>query len=308
MPAGSQFDVLGLGAVAVDDLLYVNRYPEPDTKVPLQRQQRQCGGLAGAALITAARLGFQCAYAGVLGEDELSEFVAATLKAEGVDLTHLIRQDDARPFHSTIIVDMGRKTRTIFFGTDGVVGADPELPCADVIRSTRVLLVDHVGIDGMIRAARIARESGINIVADCERSKSARMSELLELVNHLIVPHQFACEVTAEREPARAVQALWNDGRDTVIVTAGPRGCWYMTGPDGDCVGHQSAFEVEVVDTTGCGDVFHGAYASALLMGLEPLDRIRFASATAAIKATRGNGEKGIPDRSAVEEFLQDRA
>jgi len=67
---------------------------------------------------------------------------------------------------------------------------------------------------------------------------------------------------------------------------------------------YQPAYRVQVMDTTGCGDVFHGAYASALVRGLELPERIRFASAAAALKATQPGGQAGIPSRAAVEEFL----
>ena len=114
MSALPRFDVLGLGAVAVDDLLYVDQYPPPEGKVQVLDRQRQCGGLTGTALVAAARLGSRCAYAGVLGDDELSHFVIDSLAREGVELAYRAERADARPAHSTIIVDRLRGTRTIF--------------------------------------------------------------------------------------------------------------------------------------------------------------------------------------------------
>ena len=303
----SRIDILGLGAVAVDDLLCVDHFPEADQKVHVRRRERQCGGLAGTALTAAARLGSKCAYGGVLGEDELSEFVASTLMAEGVDISHLVRQKGARPFHSTIIVDMARQTRNIFVEAEGVIGASCDSPSPEVIFSTRVLLVDHVGLNGMIRAAKIAREAGIPVVGDFERGGPSRLAELIKLTDHVIVPLEFASEITGESDPVNGVRAIWDNNRDTVVITAGDRGCWYMDGSEGDGVRHQPAFGVEVVDATGCGDVFHGAYASALVRGLDTLERIRFASAAAAIKATRLGGQVGMPHRDAVEKFLEDK-
>src|SRR5881398_3181423 len=107
-------DVLGLGAVAIDDLLFVDTYPPPDAKVRVHRRERQGGGLTATALVAAARLGARCAYAGVLGEDELSEFVRQRLQVEGVDVSLVRRRSDARPIHSIIIVDESRQTRNIF--------------------------------------------------------------------------------------------------------------------------------------------------------------------------------------------------
>src|SRR6516165_9872135 len=104
-------DILGLGCVAVDDLLYVASYPPADAKVPVRHRERQCGGLTATALVAAARLGARCAFAGVLGDDDDSRFVTAALERNGIDTTHVIRRSEARPIRSTIIVDEERQTR-----------------------------------------------------------------------------------------------------------------------------------------------------------------------------------------------------
>jgi sugar/nucleoside kinase (ribokinase family) len=79
------YDILGLGCATVDDLLYVDSYPPPDTKTRILRSERQCGGLTATALVAAARFGAKCAYAGQLGNDDQSTFVDRALRAEGID-------------------------------------------------------------------------------------------------------------------------------------------------------------------------------------------------------------------------------
>ena len=101
----ASIDVLGLGAVAVDDLLFLDEYPRPDSKMPIQRQERHAGGLAGTALVAASRMGCACAYAGTLGSDELSRYIIDGFAAEGVSVEHLVRREGTRPYHSTILVD-----------------------------------------------------------------------------------------------------------------------------------------------------------------------------------------------------------
>ena len=102
-----------------------------------------------------------------------------------------------------------------------------------------------------------------------------------------------------------AARAMWSQRRKAVVVTCGASGCWYLDGEMAGKPQHQKAFAVEVVDTTGCGDVFHGAYATALANELPLPERIRFASAAAAMKATRPGGQKGIPTLSQLQEFLK---
>jgi sugar/nucleoside kinase (ribokinase family) len=301
------YDILGLGVVAVDDLLYVGSWPPADAKTRVARRDRQCGGLTGTALVAAARLGARCAYAGTLGSDELSAFVTSTFEREGIDTSHVVRRADARPVHSTIVVDETHHTRNIFFSVGGAAGADLAAPDDEVLRSTKVLFVDQYGIEGMLRAASIVRDAGGAVVADFEHGDLPRFGELLAQVNHLIVSAAFAREITELSDPVAAVKALWFKGSDTVAVTCGVDGAWYLSKDNPAEPRHQPAFIVDTVDTTGCGDVFHGAYASALARGLAVEDRIRLGSAAAAIKSTQPGGQKGIPTLPVVEKFLAEK-
>lgn len=299
-----QWDVLGLGVTTVDDTLYVESYPQGDTKNHVLEQRRRVGGLTAAALIAAARLGGRCAYAGMLGHDDLSRYVEAELVQVGVDMAQVVRDDDAQPTHSTVIVGQTDHTRTIFGFSNGRVGAADDLPPADVIRSARVLFVDTSGRIGTLRAARIAHEAGIPIVGDFERDDGPHFDDLLALVDHLILGQHFALNYTQTTHPAEAARKLAGDQRAVVIVTCGVNGCWFQAGQG--AVQHQPAYPVEVVDTNGCGDVFHGAYALALAQALPLPNRVRFASAVAALKATQP-GLQNIPHQRAVNIFLAEQ-
>jgi ribokinase len=296
------FDVLGLGCVAVDELLYVPAYPQPDTKTRVRERDRQCGGLAATALVAAARLGARCAYAGTLGDDVDSRFVVDCFGREGIDVSYLRRRPEARPIRSFIVVDESKLTRTIIFDIAGALPAQPDWPPEEAIARARVLFIDHFGVEGMIRVARLARSAGVPVVADFERNEWPEFPELLGLVDHLIVSQDFAARLTGVTDPAVAVDRLWSGDRQCVAVTCGGDGCW-VRGRELP-LRQFPACRVEVVDPTGCGDVFHGAYAATLAQGLDLPERIRWASAAAALKATRAGGQAGIPTRTAVQEFL----
>ncbi len=301
-------DILGLGAVAVDDLLYLEEFPRADSKMKVVRRERHPGGLTGTALVAASRLGRRCTYAGTLGDDELSRFALERLEAEGIDTSNLVRRPEARPFHSTILIDMKRRTRTILWDASGVVGADPKLPSEEVIGAAAVLFVDHTGLEGMVRAALVARASGIPIVADFERRPGPLFNDLEALADHPIFSIDFARELTGATDGRSAVRALWTEARAVVVVTGGPDGAWYATGEEPGRIFHQPAFAVEVVDTNGCGDAFHGAYAAALAEGMAAKDRVRFAAAVAALKATKRGGQQGLPRRDEADRFLAERS
>ncbi len=300
----TKYDILGFGSSAVDDLLYVPDYPAADCKTRVQRRERHCGGLTATALVAAARLGSTCAFAGVLGDDELSRFVLDRLQAERIDTTLVRRRADARPVHAVIVVDQRRSTRTIFFDAANTYFAEPDWPFEDLVPAAKVLFLDHYGTDGMIRATHVARAAGVAVVADLESDEDPRFPELLALVDHLILSRSFAAKITGRDDPAAAAETLWSPGRQAAIVTCGAQGCWYR-GPEPDGpASHQAAFAVQTVDTTGCGDVFHGAYASALGRGLDLPARVRLAAAAAALKATQRGGQAGIPNLAAVEQLL----
>jgi sulfofructose kinase len=301
------WDVLGLGCVAVDDLCYVPAYPPADAKVQIRRRDKQCGGLTGTALVAAARFGARCAFGGVLGDDADSAFIIDTFRREGIDVTPLVRRPDARPIRSTIIIDETAHTRTIFYDLAGTTGADPALPSEEAIRAARVLFVDHYGIEGMSRAARVARSAGIPVVADLERSDWPGFDGLLALVDHLIVSLPFGRRWTGREDPGEVVAGLWEPARRVVIVTDGENGCFYREAGTPGEMHHHPAFAVTPADTTGCGDVFHGVYAACLAEGMGLAERLRFASAAGALKATRPGGQAGVPRRDEVTEFLAAR-
>ena len=296
-----RYDILGLGCVALDELLYVPSFPGVDEKVRVTRSLRRCGGLTGAALVTAARMGAACAFAGRLGTDEASQQVEGAFAREGIDVSHAPRLAEARVITSTIVVGQDIGSRNIFYQASGLSGAHDDLPPDEVIRGTRVLFIDQYGMRGNLRAARIARSAGISVVADFEDSSETQFQAVLGLVDHLILSEDFACRTTRAPDAAQAARALWQRDRAAVIITCGANGCWSLSvGGEGPV--HHSAFHVTATDTTGCGDVFHGAYAACLARGDSLEDRIRFASAAAALRAKEGE----VPRRVAVEQFLSE--
>lgn len=299
------YDLVAIGALAVDDLLYVAEFPKPDAKVRLLRRRRQAGGLAGNALIAAARLGAAVAYAGTLGDDELSRMAAEKLRCEGVELAFAERDAAARPAHSTIIVDVQNRTRTVLSSSTGLLGPGDNRNWNDLLSAARVLLIDHHNPAGTLRAVRAAKSAGVAVVADVERRADGPFDALLDEIEHLVISVRFARQLCGCNDPVEACRSLFSAARRAVVVTCGAEGCWWW---DGRTAGpsHQPAYEVTVVDTTGCGDVFHGAYCTGLARGRPLADCVRLATAAAALKATREGGG-GSPTSAEIDAFLQRR-
>jgi sugar/nucleoside kinase (ribokinase family) len=314
-----RWDILGLGVVAVDDLLYVDCFPRPNTKMRIHSKRRQGGGLTATALVAAARLGARTAFMAVLGDDELSRFTLQEMERGGVDCAPVLRREEARPVHAVVIVDRSTGERTILYADDGVVPIRPEEIGADLIAGCRLLFVDFTAAEGGLRAVELAHAHGIPVVADIEQESAPCMADLIPLVDHLIVDAEMAGRATGETQPESMVRRLAQPSpggaqphsggarpeRACTVVTAGEKGCWYAEW--GGQVHHFPAYRVNVVDTTGCGDVFHGAYAACIAGGESVPAAIRIATAAAALKATQPGGRSGIPTRPVVEAFLRER-
>lgn len=296
--------ILGMGAVAVDDLVYVDHYPEADKKEAVRRRDRIAGGLAGNALAAAARLGANTAYFGLLGDDELSVFTKKEFKASGVDCNQILFDIDARPIYSTIIVEIPTGNRTIFFDLSGVKQLANESIRPELIQSCKVLFVDHTAFQPAILAAKIARNSRIPVIADIERGEIEYLNELLQLIDHLVIGRDMGKQLTGEGDPMKMVFQLMKSGFRAVIVTDGDNGCYFSDEPMK--IYHQPALKVRVVETLGCGDIFHGAYAYCIAQGLSIIQAVRIATITAGVKASRSGGRSGIPDWASVEKMQND--
>ncbi len=295
-------DLIGFGAVAVDDLLYLDTFPKPDSKMQIDKHLRLGGGLAGTALVAAARLGVRPAYFGVLGNNDLSAFTKAEFIRENVQTELIISQEHAKPLHSTILVDRSSGSRTILFTTQGF-----KLPAANNIRpenfhECHLIFIDTFALPIINRVCDIARSLHIPILADIEDDGILSYQSAFDAIDHLIFNIHLAAQITMEKNPKRILKFLETPQRKATVITAGAKGCWYKE--KNRPAYFLQAYPVIAVDTTGCGDVFHGAYAAAIMRGDEISKAVMQASAAAAIKTTMPGGRKGIPNREQLDQFI----
>jgi sugar/nucleoside kinase (ribokinase family) len=291
-----RLDLVGVGCVSIDDLLYVDASPTDD-KGRIQASERQPGGNIATALVAAAGLGASVAFVGRLSDREDGAVVRADLAAHGVDLEFALPDPQARPIRATVVV-FQQGDRFIAYDDATTIGLLPGDDLTPLLQARTVLLDTYA-----LAPTMTALGSDVNrvlIVADVEAEVE---SASLRQVQHLVLPMAFARQLTGETEPAAIVTALWNDRRATVVVTDGAAGVWFRDAARAECQ-YQPSFEVPVVDTTGCGDVFHGAYAVALARGMDALQRVRFAAAAGAICATGRGGRGHLPTEDEIVRLL----
>jgi len=284
-----QYDVLAIGVAAVDDLLYVSSYPPSNVKVSVTARERHGGGPACTAIATVGTLAGRSAYCARLGKDDLSIYIERRLQQCHVDTTHIIRDSEAAPYHSSIVVDL-HGNRNVFYDASMFKPVTCDNLADSLILSAELILLDHVAEPALTEIAKKIRTLGVPILGDIEGHSESAL-RLADLVDHLVVPLDFARWASNSVDPADACAYLAQTSRTTTVVTAGSDGCYYTSSADSS-ITHFPAFKVETFDTNGCGDTFHGAFALALARNFSLDHAITFASAAAAVKASGGGRRK----------------
>jgi sulfofructose kinase len=261
----------------------------------------QGGGLVATAIVACARLGAHCEMFSLLGNDQIGDEIVSELEAEGANTSHISRTLGAKSPFSFIHVDQDTGERTIFHRP--AVGLEaPEDIDFSSIADCGALLVDDVYAEFAARAARVARKHGVPVIADCV--PGPRSERLLPHVDVLIAPKHFAEKHGWHDDLDFALKAIHDLGPKTAVITLGADGYIWS---DGKTRGRGRAYDVEVVDTTGAGDVFHGAFAYGLTTGWDTAQCCDFAAAVAAIKCTKRGGRTGIPTLEQALAFMADR-
>jgi sugar/nucleoside kinase (ribokinase family) len=266
---------------------------------------RQGGGLVATGLVAVARLGGTARYIGKVGDDDHAQFIIREFKREGVD-TNCVRIVPRMSATRAIgLINPAKGYRTLFYCLDDAPVLDPAEMDRDEVLAGKVIFVDGLHLRAAIQAARWGREAGRLVLMDAEPFEPDS-GELTALSTHVVASLRFAQNQVGDCEAGEAARRLHKklaakDGDKVVGVTAGPSGSYFVS-REGEF--HQAAFQVPVVDTTGCGDVFHGAFAFGLAKGMKLRKIAEFASAVAALKCRKLGGRAGIPTFAETEALI----
>lgn len=284
-----EVEVIGFGQACVDYIAPAPFFPKEDGKVRLKDIYIKCGGPIATALITLSRLGIKTSYIGAVSDDNFGKMILENLKKEKVDTTYTKIIKGYRSQFAFISVTKGK--RTIFW----IPGSFPELSPSEIDLShfpnAKVLHLDELMLDASVEAAIQARKRGITVVIDADSLKEG-IERLFSLVDIIIVPESLAKMLEPNSSYEEILKKLKLFGATHVIITRGDKG---SIGYDGKQFVYQKAYKVDVVDTTGAGDVYHGAYIYGMLKGWNMKKSMEFASLCAAIKCTRFGAQDGIP-------------
>jgi sugar/nucleoside kinase (ribokinase family) len=294
------FDVVGMGLNSVDFLSVVPEFPPPNSKMEMLRFSKQGGGQVATAMVALSRWGVKTKYIGKVGEDELGQFSLHSIRQEGVDVSSVTIEPNATNQFAMVIVDGPSGERTIIWNRDErLMYREGELRKEEVC-SGKLLHLDGHDIHAAIQCARWAKEEGIPTVIDLDKAEPLT-SELIKEIDFVITSSRFPTLYTGISDREKALLELQKYTPGFLCATLGHQGAVALV--NGEFL-HVKGFEVNTVDTTGAGDVFHGGFIYGLLQNWEVLKILRFANAVAALKCRELGGRKGIPTLKETQRFL----
>ncbi|MBT8192131.1 MAG: hypothetical protein KJP22_01925 [Acidimicrobiia bacterium] len=291
-----------VGIAVLDYLFSMVELPDGGGKHYATGYREVGGGVAANAAAAIAKLGGKARYVGRIGDDPVGARIVADLAALGVDVSRVETVDGVSSPVSAVLVDRAGERTIINYTSDALFAAGDPSAAADLTDVDGVL-VDIRWPAGAARALAAAAEAGIPSVFDFDRPMTDGGKSLLALASHVVFSETALAETASVGDPGEGLLVIRERTGAFLAVTTGAGGVWWLD--DGMEVRHQPAFPVDVVDTVGAGDVFHGAFALALAERQPEPAALRFAAAAAALKCARPGGRAGTPAREEVEELLK---
>lgn len=295
--------IVGIGACVFDTLYTIPTYPTEDTKMRAQSSKASGGGPVATGLVAAQKLGIEAAYIGVLSDDNGGLFLKRDFEKYGVSTDLIEVKSGFRSFASTLLLCADSATRTCVFDK----GDLPELVLNEdmkrAIADAEILMVDGNELNAAVEAAKIARQNGTKVLYDCGGLYPG-VERLLALTDIMIPSEEFSLGHTGEATAEDAAKKLFElYSPEIVVITQGKRGgiCY-----DGKTITPYPIYPAKVVDSNGSGDVFHGAFAAAKVLGYESLKCCHFSSAVSALKCMGVGARESVPSFESVKKYMEE--
>jgi sulfofructose kinase len=287
----AEFDVVGVGLNATDTMIVVPHFPAYGGKAPFLREFVSVGGQVASAMVTCARLGLKAKYIGTVGDDERGRIQLDSLRESGVNIDHVQQRANCANQSAYIIIDQSTGERTVFWSRPDCLRISPQEIDEDQIACSRLLHIDGHDTPAVEHAAHIAKNHGIPVTVDVDTIYSG-FDRVLPLVDYLIASSEFPAHWTGIEDPLDALETIQRKfGMRVAAMTLGAQGSLALC--DG-AVTYSPAFVVNCVDTTGAGDVFHGAFCYSVLQKMPVAEALEFSNAMAALNCMALGARGGI--------------
>ena len=295
--------VVGIGACVMDTLITVPSFPKEDTKLRAVSTKIAGGGPTATGIVACAKLGIPSGFIGALAKDSGGKFLLEDFGKYGVDTSLVELKEGYRSFASTIWLAKDTSTRTCVFDRGDVPALVFDEAMEKAVEKADILMVDGNEMDAAEAACKAAKVKGTKVLYDCGGLYEG-VERLLRLTDVMIPSEEFALAHTKSQtveEAAEKLYAMYHP--EVVVITCGKEGGVIYQGT----LERYPAFPVDAVDTNGSGDVFHGAFAAAMVKGYSYKKCCIFASAVSALKCTGIGARESVPEEQAVYTFLEER-
>jgi sugar/nucleoside kinase (ribokinase family) len=290
------FDVVGVGLNATDTLILLPRFPAYAGKVAFDEEILSPGGQVASAMVTCAKLGMKTKYIGTMGDDQRGRVQMQSLWGSGINLDDIEVRENCPNQTAYILIDRSTGERTVLWRRDDCLRLSDSAIREEKIACARMLHIDGHDTAAVSKAAAIARRHSIPVSVDVDTIYHG-FDQVLPNIDYLVASSEFPVQWTNEPDPFKALETIQEEyGMRVAAMTLGAHGA--LARVDGAFV-YSPAFVVNCVDTTGAGDVFHGAFCYAVLQNMSMPDILEFSNAMAALNCTALGARGGI---STIEE------
>ena len=297
-------EIICIGNTSYDITAYIDGYPLENDKYMTHEFNECPGGPAANASYLIAKWGEKSVIVSLTGTDIYSKISEETLKEAGVDTSNLLMSPEIKSAISLITVNKKNGSRTLINRNKLDQIKDPSSVNLEKF-SPAVLLFDGYELETSKKAMKMFPEAASVLDAGSLRKETEILSQE---VDYLVCSEKFAVSYTRienlheEGNYIKAFKKLEQLCPNTIVITIGEKGMIYKKNSD---IKRMPSFKVNAADTTGAGDIFHGAFAYGLLKKMDMENNLRFSSAAAAVSATRRGGMTSIPELNEVKEFIK---
>lgn len=302
------FDIIGIGASTLDILTSVDAFPQGREVHEAKDVKMEGGGPVATALAAAAKLGGRCQMLDEVGDDSVGKAICADFEKYGVDTSAIyLSKGKASAVASVMVNSLGE--RAVYYRKGGTedLSMDMRKEALNRIPYGKVLHINGRHLSILEEAIDVAHRAGVFVSfdggADRYRPETRELAEQAEIC---IVARDFAEKYTGMNEYEGMVRALFSKRTMIAGVTDGVRGSYIME--RGGSVFHQPAYKMErIVDTTGCGDSYHGAFLYGWTLGWDAMKCARIASCVAAMNTQALGGRSALPSLQETNDFIANR-